>query len=137
MTPVTLPLAADKRTPFEKDIAIVGPDWSGATFLMHVRAQPGDTGSPLLSLANASAGSQGISAVYEADYTHVYDGQTLELPATILTLFIAEASLEALSLNNPTNQPLNLAYDLHITPSGGVKFVALQGAFTINPGVTI
>src|SRR3546814_3327444 len=27
-------------------------------------------------------------------------------------------------------------WDLHITPSGGVKFVALEGPFTVKAGVT-
>ena len=130
-----LHLPAFKRVPFKDSIDILGPDFSGAAFALHIRNHPGDTGSPLVSLTTATAGTQGVSATYDAAY--VYDDEGSTAPATVILVQIDEATLEALALNNPTSGPLELSYDLHITPSGGVKFVAAYGKFTIYPGVTI
>lgn len=130
-----LPIAAFKRVPFVDDIAILGPDYTGAAFAMHIRNQPGDTGSPLVSLAGATAGSQGVSVTYNAAYVYNEVGDTA--PASLILIQIDEATIEALALNNPTNAPLVLYYDLHVTPSGGVKRVECFGEFTIYPGVTI
>lgn len=136
-------LAADKRVPFvDEDGAtwvFVGEDWDDAAFAMHVRALPGDTGTPLISLSNASAGSQGISATYDGAYVFVdpETGEETTLPATLVLCQIDEATLEAISLGTPYDKPAVFYYDLHVTPSGGIKRVAASGAFTINPGVTI
>ena len=139
---VTVNLTADKRVPFvDEDGAtwvFVGEDWDDATFAMHVRALPGDTGTPLISLANASPGSQGISATYDGAY--VYEDETgaeVTAPATLVLCQIDEATIEAISLGTPYDKPVTLYYDLHVTPSGGVKRVAVSGSFLIKPGVTI
>lgn len=130
-----LNIAAFKRTPFVDDVAILGPDYTGASFLMHIRNKLGDSGSPLISLANASAGSQGISVSYQPSY--IYNDEGDVAPASVILIQIDESTLESLALNNPTAKPVELAYDLHITPSGGIKRVELFGQFLINPGVTI
>lgn len=130
-----LNISAFKRTPFVDDIAILGPDYTGAAFLMHIRNKNGDTGSPLISLAGATAGSQGISVAYDADYIFNSSGDTS--PASIITIQIDEATIEAISLNNPTEKPLDLVYDLHVTPTGEPKRVELFGQFIIRPGSTI
>jgi hypothetical protein len=134
MTPATFTLVANKRVPFGAIIAFAGLDYSAAAFSMHIRKEPGDTGTPLISLS----GGSGISVSYETDYEYTDEEGVLNQVASSVTyISIAEAAIEALPLNNPANRPLYLAYDLHITPVGGVKFVALQGPFIINPGVTI
>lgn len=130
-------LAAFKRTPFVIDIAIVGPNYTGAAFAMHIRNHAGDTGSPLITLSAATAGTQGVSAAYDPAYIYVRDGEEITAPASIVTIQVDEATLEALSLNNPTGKAVALEYDLHITPSGDIKRVALFGSFAIYPGVTI
>lgn len=130
-----LNIAAFKRTPFIDDIAILGPNYTGATFLMHIRNKNGDTGTPLISLAGATAGTQGISVTYNAAYIYNEAGDTA--PASLILIQIDEATLEALALNNPADKPVELAYDLHVTPSGGIKRVELFGQFIINPGSTI
>lgn len=139
---VNLPLLAYKRVPFvEPDgatIVIIGPNWSGATFKMELRQDPGDTGAALVSLGNNGAGSQGISASYVASYAYVdANGAAATAPATKMLIQIDEATLEALSLGTPTDEPVVLHYDLHITPSGSPKRVFCAGTFTIKPGVTI
>lgn len=141
MAPV-VPLVAYKRVPFlDEDgatIVFVGEDFSGGTYLMHVRNNPGDVGDPILSLAGATAGTQGISVTYDTDYLYVDErGVEQTGPASLVLIQIDEATIEALSLGTPTDQPVNLHYDLHVTPLGGVKRVASQGQFIILPGVTI
>lgn len=138
----SLSLSAYKRVPFlEPDGAtfvIVGPDWSDAAYRMQIRQRPGDTGAALITLTTQTAGSQGISATYEADYPiPQQDGSTVDGPATKVLIQIDEATIEALALGTPYDEPVALFYDLHITPSGGVKMNYCAGKFTILPGVTI
>lgn len=135
---VDLPLTAYKRVPFRDQdgatFVIVGPNWSGAAYRMQIRQRPGDTGTPLVTLTNQAAGTQGISASYVADYA-MPDGS--EAPATKVMVQIDEATIEGWSMGTPYDQPVELFYDLHITPSGGVKMNYCGGTFTILPGVTI
>jgi hypothetical protein len=130
-----VPLEAFKRVPFVDDVAILGPNYTGAAFSMHIRNRNGDTGTPIVSLANAAVGVQGISVTYIAAYAYNEAGAVA--PASLILIQIDEATLEALALNNPSNEPVVLNYDLHVTPVGGVKRVELLGTFTINPGATI
>lgn len=138
-----VPLSAFKRVPFVAEDgctwAFVGYDWTGATFLMHIRNNPGDTATPLISLAGASAGSEGISVTYDTDYSYTdpISGEVVTAAASLVLVQINEATLEALSLGTPASEPVELAYDLHVTPSGGVKRVAVYGTFSILPGVTV
>ena len=124
---LNLPLG-QKRTPFVESIAFTGLDFTGATFLMHFRNQPGDTGTPVISLANAVAGSQGLSVAVATSGG---------VPTSTLTIRIDEATMEGLPFAAPTSEYLILHYDLHITPSGGTKRVWLRGLFYVDPGVTI
>lgn len=134
-----VPLTAYKRAPFVEDdgctIAILGPDFTGATFAMHLRNRKGDAGAPLISLVNAAAGSQGISASYDANYNYNENGD--EAPASKVLIQIDEATLEGLATSNRAEIPLILYYDLHVTPPGLPKRVIAEGEFTILPGVTI
>ena len=134
-----LDLTAFKRVPFlEPDgvtVAILGPNYTGAAFSMQIRNIAGDTGAPLVSLASAASGGQGISVTYNASY--IYDEAGSVSPASLILIQIDEATIEALALNNPADKPVILAYDLHVTPTGGVKRVELRGQFIIMPGVTI
>lgn len=128
-------IAAFKRVPFVDDIAILGPNYTGAAFLMHVRNRMGDTGTPLITLTGATAGTQGISVTYDAAYIYNEAGDTA--PASLIKIQIDESTLEALAMNNPSQKAVVLDYDLHLTPTGQPKRVELFGTFTINPGATI
>lgn len=130
-----LNLVAFKRVPFVDDIAILGPDYTGAAFAMHIRNRNGDTGTPLVALVKETAGTQGISVTYDAAYVYNDAGDTS--PASKILIQIDEATLEALSLNNPSDKPVELFYDLHLTDSPSPKRVELFGQFIINPGATI
>lgn len=137
---VELNIGAFKRVPFggasgEGDIPVISVDWSGATFKMELRVNPGDTGTALVSLTNAAAGSQGISATYEDAYA-MPDGSGTVI-ATIIRPQIDEATIEGLALGARTSDPVELYYDIHVTPSGSAKRLLCFGKFTIYPGVTI
>lgn len=109
-----------------------GVDWSGATFKMEVRDSKGGA-TARVTLNNASAGSEGISAAYDANYVHP---KTNEVgPATIITLQIDEATMEGLPDDDPND--MVFYYDIHVTPSGEPKRLLCHGTFTVDPGVTV
>lgn len=134
MTFPTHNIDAPKRVPFLRQIVVLGPDYTAGDFKMDLRASPGATGDPIVGLTKQTAGTQGISATYNAAYVY---GVGLTAPATIYLVQIDESTLEALSLADPSDEPLVLHYDLHVTPSGGAKYLQLQGEFRVFPGVTI
>lgn len=132
-----LDIEAFKRVPFDDDVAIIGENLTGAAFSMQIRAHPGDTGTALVSLSNAAPPTQGISVTYNAAYQYQDGVETITAPASLIRICIAEATLEALALGTPYDEPVDLFYDLHVTPAGGTKRVQFGGKFILNPGVTI
>ena len=124
-----------KRVPWIDDLAVEGADYSSATFKMEIRQKPGDSGSPIVTLGNAAAGSEGISCTYNTAYVDPETGETY--PASVILFQINEATMEGLGLGNPTASAVECSYDLHVTPSGGSKFVLCYGAFNYSPGVTL
>lgn len=124
---------AEKRVPFDDTIAEMWTDYSGATPLMEIRSEPGASGSPLVSLGASSSGGEGIAISYDAGYADPDGGAP---GASLIEIIIAEATLEALAYGADPADPVTLYYDLHLTPSGGKKFVFCGGRFLINPGVT-
>jgi hypothetical protein len=126
--PGNAPLRAFRNTPLVQEITVANYDFSAATFAAQVRAYKDAPGSALITLGNASAGSQGISCTYA--------GTT----STIL-LQIDEATIDAL-LPYPTNgvkqgADVVLYWDFIVTGGGLIKTRLLQGTFTIEPGVTV
>lgn len=53
-----------------------------------------------------------------------------------ITWTIPEVTMEAMPLSSEISPDVKLFLDLHITPSGGVKFVPIEGTFTVKSGVT-
>ena len=135
---IEFPIECFKRVPFIEQggctLAILGPNWVGQAFLMQIRNNKGDFGTPLVSLTGQAAGTQGISATYDPLYIYNDAGNTA--PATKLLIQIDETTVENLALNNPTNTPLVLHYDIHVG-TGLTKRVEFFGTFTIQPGVSI
>lgn len=127
-----LDIAAYKRVPFNDNVAIIGPDLSGAAYAMQIRQHWGDTGTALLTPS--------LTPTYDPAYVY-YDPRRKQtigpVPATIVAIAIPEADIEGLPFAADEEKPLELVYDMHITPSGETKRVALAGAFTIYPGSTI
>lgn len=132
-----LDIPAYKRVPFDDDVAIIGENLTGAAFAMHIRAHPGDTGTALVSLANVGAPAQGVSVTYNPAYQWQEGAELFTAPASLVRICIDEATLEALSLGTPYDEPVELYYDLHTTRSGGIKRVQFGGKFILKPGVTI
>lgn len=124
-----------KRVPWVDDIAVEGPDYSGATFKMEIRQRQGDGGPALVTLNTATAGSEGISCTYEPSYADPETGETFA--ASIVLIQINEATMEGLATGTPTDSPVQLVYDIHVTPVSGPKFVLCYGKFTYWPGVTL
>jgi hypothetical protein len=113
------------------DIVMLGVDWSAAAFQMALAYTLG--GTPAITLPNASAGSQGVSATYDATYVDPDTGATVG--ATIIRPQINEVTFEALTWPADTTQPLVMAFDFLVTPSGEPQFVWFYGNMTIHPGV--
>lgn len=131
MSAASLDIKAFKRVPWSGTFVFVGPDYSAAAFLMHIRQHWGDTGTPLLQPT--------ITAEFDPSFEY-YDARkrrTFTAPATIVTATIAETALEALPYAAQREAPLELVYDLHITPTGALKHVAIKGRYDIYPGSTI
>lgn len=134
-----LDILADKRVQWggikgDADIVVLGVDWSTGTFKMDLRPEPGDSGTPLVTLANAAAGAQGISATYDAGYLHPVTSAVVG--ATVIRPQINETTLEALALAADPARAVPAHYDVHATVTMG-KFVLVYGTFSIKPGVTI
>jgi hypothetical protein len=125
ISPGPLPLVAQRHVPFVYEIECEF-DLTGATLDMHIRLLPDTPGAALVDLSPAAAGLEGLSMVHAAGYSTI-------------TIQIDEATMEDEDKIPPANEPgedVVLYYDLHVTPSGGVKAVYFAGTFTVEPGVT-
>ena len=111
-------------------IVFIGEDLSTAAFLWAFTAAIGT--APTFSLATAAAGSQGVSAVYDANYVNPETGEVEG--GTIVTPQIDEASFEALSWTAPYDDKV-FHHNLLVTPSGGAQRVDCYGTLTVSHGV--
>jgi len=114
----------------DADMVYLGVDWSAATFRFTLAPLPGS--AALITLTNAGAGTQGISATYDPDY--IDDVTGLVVGATIIRPQIDETTFEALTWG-ATDEPLVLYHDMIVTPSGEPQRVWFDGTFTILSGV--
>lgn len=126
-----------RRVPFggavgDADIVYGLTDWSGATFVMTFAATEG--GTAVITLNNATAGTQGVSATYDADYVHPDTGEVIG--ATTIRPLIAEATLEGLTYPTDPTSPLVLYYDLLVTPTGEQQRVICKGTLSVYQGVS-
>lgn len=129
MTAPKLDVSAYKRVPWSYTFAIAGFDYSDAAFALQVRQHPGDTSTPILTAT--------LTAEFVPVFSYPDRRQQIVTTATLITATIAETALEAIALASDPEKPLELVYDLHMTPDGGVKQVVVGGAFLVWPGVTI
>jgi len=114
------------------DIVYCLTDWSGAAFAMTFAATEG--GSALITLTNQTAGTQGMSATYDAGYVHPDTG--VVIGATTITPLITEVTLEGLTYPSDPLSPLVLYYDLLVTPSGELQRVMCKGTLSVYQGVS-
>lgn len=135
MSAPQIDLLANKRVPFDITIPEMGVNYAGAAVSAQVRVNPGDQGTPLISLSEAAPPSQGVSVTYDADYPDP-EGQ-LPNGASIVRIIVSEATLEGIPYGADPAKLVPLYYDIHLTPSGGTKFLFCEGKFIIDPGVTL
>jgi len=118
--------------PFVYDIDIVGIDLTSAAFAMQVHDTKDRTaGTPRASLTTQTTDVEGIRLVGVV----TTDG----VPTSSIRVRINETTMEAMDVANDAALPGNdgdAYWDMHITPSGGDKFLAFNGTFTVKAGVT-
>jgi len=126
--PGNAPLRVYRNTAFVQIVTVQNYDFSAATFASQVRAYRDAAGAALITLGNATVGTQGISCTYSA-------------PVSTIIIQYDEATIDAL-LPYPANgvkqgADVELYWDFHVTGGGLIKTRLLQGTFTIEPGVTV
>ena len=109
-------------------VDLYGEDQSGATFKWVFADEEG--GTPLITLDNAAAGNEGVSADYDAGAVHPTSGAIVGM--TRILPQINEATLEALDFDGAAS--VTLFHTLYMTPSGGVKEPVLYGDLTVRKG---
>lgn len=123
-----LDLTANRWEPFVHTIDFEGFNFTGASFAMQVRDRR-DGGFLRADLATVgSVGSEGVTLT----------GVTTEdgIPTSHISIRINEATMEAMEVATEEGDDGEIWWDLQITPSGGVKYRALEGVFTVHAGVT-
>jgi hypothetical protein len=126
--PGNLPLAGDRQTPFVATLTFRGIDLTGAVMKAQVRDRK-DGGTVRADLATvATANTEGLRLLSAGTVDGVL--------TSVVYVRINEATMEAMPLGAPAGADLALWWDMHITPSGGVKQKYLFGTFTVRAGVT-
>jgi hypothetical protein len=153
--PAVVDILADRWVACIRYLSFIGIDLTGATFVAQVR-QVGDAGgSPLVDLATTtSTSAEGIRLYYAGTDTianHITAGRLDEIPAgyasgtsvalSWVRVRINETTMEALPFpdqigHGDRGDSVNLAWDMHITPSGGTKDKYVGGGFTVRAGAT-
>lgn len=148
--PARIDIAADRWVACIRTISFVALDFTGATFVAQVRMTPDLAGTPLISLATVGGtGIEGIHLLYAGLATvsaHIGAGRLEVAPSgyeltdniflSQLWFRINETSMEALPLPAEVGDDLELAWDMHITPLGGIKDKYAGGQFVVRAGVT-
>lgn len=151
--PGLLPLAGDRFTPFVRTISLLGVDLTDAVFKLQVRLLPDTPGTPLADLGTVgSASAEGVRLIYGGTDTyanHIAAGRwpADEIPAgseasdsialSQLGIRINESTMEAMPDATEVGDNLDLHWDMHITPDGGLKQRWLYGPFRVRAGVTV
>lgn len=149
--PAPIDLHADRWVACIRELAFVGFDFTDATFAAQVRINWDVAGSPLASLGTTTSSSaEGVKLMYAGSATldaHIAAGRLDAVPSNYagtdvvllssVRLRINETTMEGLPVNNDEDgAPMVLVWDLHITPSGGVKDKYAGGKFIVRGGAT-
>lgn len=110
------PPAQSRETDFSYKLTFEDRDLSGATFIGEVKISPGLTTAALATMSFTTA-------VYASD-------------DTVTTASIAQSVVNGLPESDDKSEPVELSYDIYVTPSGGSKELVMGGIFVVNPGVT-
>lgn len=147
--PALIPIAADRWVACIRTIAFVGLDLTGAAFASQVRIAPDTSGAPLVDLTTVTtAAAEGVRLIYGGTDTianHIAAGRlnavppgysnSSSVPLSVVGLRINETTMEGLATPLDASDKI-LAWDMHITPSGGTKDKYAGGTFTVRAGVT-
>lgn len=130
-----LPITAFRHAPWGgasglADLVRLAEDWSGAAYQWVFADAAG--GEAKITLNTAAAGSQGVSATFDAAYPHPTSGAVVG--ATLMRPQIDETTLEGLTSPTTPSDDIVLYHTLYVTPSGSIKRVLCYGAFTIKQG---
>lgn len=118
-----------RSVPFILTMAFEGVDLTGAVFKSQVRLYDGAPGSPLIDLATVmSSTAQGIylQGVEEVEGIDV----------STVVMRINQTTLAGLPVASEADKPLVLAWDMLVTPSGGVAERWVYADFVALPGAT-
>lgn len=146
-------IGADRWVACIRNLSFVGVDFTGATFIAQVRLTPDAPGAALVDLSTVlTSSAEGVRLVYGGTDTvanHIaaerMTGAMAEAaglePADAVALSqvglrINETTMEGLPFPDERGDDLALAWDMHITPSGGVKDKWIGGTFTVRAGAT-
>lgn len=125
-----VPLNIDRWTPYESPLIVFkGWDLTGAIFRAQIRLKPDTPGAPLVDLQTVTtASAEGVRLVSVEDH----DG----VPWSTVRIRINETTNEALPDAAEIGEVRELHWDMHITPSGGLKRRRLFGPVYVRPGDT-
>lgn len=127
-TPGLLPFSGDRQTPFVRTLTFTGIDLTSAVMKAQVRDRK-DGGTVRADLATVlTVNTEGLYLVSAGSV-----GGTM---TSVVVMRINESTMEAMPYGTEIGDDLDLYWDMHITPSGGVKQRYLHGAFTLRAGVT-
>lgn len=127
--PGLLPLHGDRWTPFVRTLSFSGIDLTSAVLKAQIRLSGDTPGSPLVDLDTViTAGTEGLRLLSAA----LVDG----VMTSVVYMRINESTMEGLPAGNEPGDDVELAWDMHITPAGGVKEKYLYGPFVVRAGVT-
>lgn len=113
------------------EIVVLGKDWSGAAFKWSFGPAVGSAAD--ITLVNAAAGAQGVSATYDANYVHPDTGAIVG--ATTIVPQIDEATLEGLAWGGDPTAALVKQHELLVTPAGEPQRPYAHGTFTLYAGI--
>lgn len=148
-------IVADRFTPKADTIVVKGEDLTGATFKMQVRdrANGGTVRADLATVVSSAAeGVRLIGVTTSTIAEHIAAGRLTaaeqasleladddELSISELAYRINESTMEAMPDGDDgleADADVPLVWDMHVTPSGGLKFVAFAGDFIVKAGAT-
>lgn len=149
-SPGNLPLAGDRWTPLGLTLQFIDYDLTSATFAMQVRLAGDTPGTPLADLGTVtSSAAEGVRLIYGGTDTvanHIAAGRIEDVPSgyvstdtlvlSLVGVRINESTMEAMPEGDEPGDDVVLAWDLHITPLGGLKDRWLFGTFTVRAGAT-
>lgn len=141
------PLVGGRWVPFEDTLTVLGVNLTGWAFAMTVRDSRAVGAQERVTLGTVTNDTQGLrlisaAAAVQADVTAwAAQGVTIALGEyiSVVRIRINEAVMEAMAAAEDQAKPGEnavMAYDIHMTPAGGQKFVAYAGDFIVRQGAT-